>query len=417
MNITSKLRLAWRNLLTSGMDENLQSPRMRRVVFTNIFALTAATGLFLFVIVNIVEANRLLLTVGELAVALFSVFIMVYLRKTRDIARTQTLTMVAAILLTSMLFFTGGMAKTGIFWLFLLPPAAFYLKGKRWGWAWLAIVGVEIVIMIALRAANIGSVPYSIITLRQFSVCFIIVSLFISNYEQIRDDYEVDIAAKAQELISDIQVRQQAEEEIKRQLAEKEILLKEVHHRIKNNIASVGGLISLRLQAISNPAAVAVLQDALSRVNSMRVLYDMLLLSEGYKDVSVGNFVASLADQVVALFPGNTKITIDKHVADFHLDPKRLFPLGIIINELLTNIMKYAFINRESGLIKISLTYVDSHVMLSIQDDGNGLPDGFDIKESKGFGLMLVKMLSQQLGGSFSMENHTGTRCKIEFNT
>ena len=110
------------------------------------------------------------------------------------------------------------------------------------------------------------------------------------------------------------------------------------------------------------------------------------------------------------------KIALDKQIADFQLDSKRLFPLGIIINELLTNIMKYAFNNRDTGLIKISLANVANHVTLTIKDNGIGLPDGFDINVPEGFGLKLVKMLSQQLGGSFSMEKHAGTRCKIEFN-
>jgi two-component sensor histidine kinase len=198
-------------------------------------------------------------------------------------------------------------------------------------------------------------------------------------------------------------------------LAEKEILLREVHHRIKNNIASIGGLISLQMQAVTNSEAIAVLQDAIGRVNSMRILYDKLLLTEGYKDVSVKNYVESLIASVVALSPDNAKVTIDQQIADFQLDQKRLSPLGIIINELLTNIMKHAFINRDSGLIKISLTHIDKHAMLTIQDDGNGLPPGFDLNESKGFGLMLVKMLSQQLGGRFTIKKQKGTRCTVTF--
>jgi PAS domain S-box-containing protein len=213
----------------------------------------------------------------------------------------------------------------------------------------------------------------------------------------------------------DITERKQGEAEIKRQLAEKGILLKEVHHRIKNNIAAIGGLISLRLESITNPEAIAVLQDTLGRVDSMRILYDKLLLSEDYKDIPVKNYVESIAETVIALFPVSTKVKLDKRIADFQLDPKRLFPLGIIINELITNKMKYAFTGRDAGKIKISLTKDDKHVKLTIQDDGNGLPDGFDIKESKGFGLMLVKMLSQQLGGSFSIASQAGTRCIVEF--
>ncbi len=115
-------------------------------------------------------------------------------------------------------------------------------------------------------------------------------------------------------------------EEIKRQLAEKEILLKEVHHRIKNNIASISGLLSMRLQSIANPEAVAVLQEAIGRVDSIRVLYDTLLLSTGYETISVKNYIESLADGIVALFPDRAKITVEKNIADFHLDREAAVP-------------------------------------------------------------------------------------------
>ncbi len=218
-----------------------------------------------------------------------------------------------------------------------------------------------------------------------------------------------------QAVARDITEIKQAEAEIKRQLAEKETLLREVHHRIKNNIASIGGLISLRLQAITNPEAAAVLQDALGRIDSMRILYDKLLLSEGYKDIPVKTYVESLATAMVSLYPEQAKVKLEMRIADFQLDAKRLFPLGLIINELLTNKMKYAFIDRKTGSIKIDLSRKDNHVNLVIEDNGKGLPAGFDINKTKGFGLMLVKMLSQQLGASFYMEQSKGTRCTLEF--
>ena len=213
----------------------------------------------------------------------------------------------------------------------------------------------------------------------------------------------------------DISERKRAEEEIKRQLAEKEVLLKEVHHRIKNNIASISGLISLQMQTLSNPQAIAILRDAIGRVDNMRLLYDKLLLTENYENLSVKNYLDNLIDTIVAIFPSPVMIKLEKQIADFHLDAKRLFPLGSIINELLTNIMKYAFHDRKTGLIKISLAKVNHHITLAIQDNGRGLPPGFDIGKAKGFGLMLVKMLSQQLGGNFAMETRKGTRCTLEF--
>ncbi len=214
----------------------------------------------------------------------------------------------------------------------------------------------------------------------------------------------------------DISERKRAEDEIRRQLSEKEILLKEVHHRIKNNIASIGGLLSLRVQATTNPEAIAVLQDAIGRVDSMRILYEKLMLNEAYKDVSVKTYAESLLDLVISLFLGGPRILLDKRIDDFQLDSKRLFPLGIIINELLTNILKYAFSGRDSGSIRFSLVRANGRVTLTLHDDGVGLPAGFDLDQSKGFGLMLVKMLSQQLDGVFSIAAQSGTRCQLEFN-
>ncbi len=213
----------------------------------------------------------------------------------------------------------------------------------------------------------------------------------------------------------DITARKQAEDESQQQLAEKEVLLREVHHRIRNNIASIGALLALHLNSVTHPEAVAALQDAIGRVDSMRLLYDKLMLGEGYKDVSVKDYVESLTDLVVALFPESAKVTVEKRIDDFHLDVKWLFPLGIIINELLTNKMKYAFTGRDAGLIMVSLARQDGRVTLVIEDDGLGPPEGFDAYEARGFGLTLVKMLSRQLKGSFSMEKRAGTRCTLEF--
>ena len=92
-----------------------------------------------------------------------------------------------------------------------------------------------------------------------------------------------------------------------------------------------------------------------------------------------------------------------------------MFIIGIIINELLTNIMKYAFTDKDSGIIKITLKVNQDNVTLSMQDNGNGLPEGFDVDKQQGFGLMLIKMLSQQLEGRFTIESIDGTRSTLEF--
>ena len=216
-------------------------------------------------------------------------------------------------------------------------------------------------------------------------------------------------------IFRDITDRKNAENEIRRQLSEKEIILKEVHHRMKNNFASIESLLSLQVQSISNPEAISTLQDAMGRVNSMQTIYEKLLLSDVYDLTSVKEYLDNLIEDIVSLFPDNVNLTVHKEIQDFQFDPKRLVPIGIIINELLTNIMKYAFTGRDSGSIHVALEENQGNVILSVQDNGIGLPEGFDIDTHKGFGLMLVKMLSEQLQGSITNENKNGTRSTLKF--
>ena len=213
----------------------------------------------------------------------------------------------------------------------------------------------------------------------------------------------------------DITKRKQAEEEIKQQLLEKEIILKESHHRIKNNFNSIGSLLSLQANSSDNTEVQSVLNIAMGRVHSMAVLYEKLLLTDNYQATSVKKYLTSLIDDIIPLISNNSNLTVEKQLDDIEMESKKLFPIGLIVNELLTNIMKYAFKGRDSGLIEVVLKEDGGDITLSIQDNGNGLPEGFHIDSQKGFGLMLIKMLSKQLGGSFNIENNNGTKSVLEF--
>lgn len=201
-----------------------------------------------------------------------------------------------------------------------------------------------------------------------------------------------------------------------RHLAESETLLKEVHHRIKNNIITIESMLSLQTQSPESIEALPALRDALGRIESMRILYEKLLLTDEYSELSVKEYIEGLVDSVAALCESDVEISINKQISDFMLGPKQMFPLGIIVNELLTNVMKYAFRGKQGGLIVITLGKEKSRVTLTVQDDGVGIPEGFDPKESSGLGLMLINLLAKQLGGSYSIENHEGTRSILIFN-
>ena len=216
-------------------------------------------------------------------------------------------------------------------------------------------------------------------------------------------------------ILKDITKQREIDQKLKRELTEKRFLLKEVHHRIKNNINSIAAMISLKMDSKCTPQSLSVLQDTLGSINSLKVLYDKLLITEEYNDISVKNYVESLVESILALFPGYSKIKFTVKIDDFILSSKILFPLGIVINELLTNSMKYAFSDKDTGEIDINLSYMKNQISLIIQDDGKGLPEALNEAGNRGFGLMLVGMMSEQLGGEFKIESHMGTKCTLTF--
>lgn len=216
-------------------------------------------------------------------------------------------------------------------------------------------------------------------------------------------------------LIQEVTKREEAEKEIIVQLKEKDFILKETHHRIKNNFTSIAALLNLQIETITNKQALSALQDAISRVHSMALLYEKLLLKDDYQTTSTKEYIDSLIEEIISLFPVGLSLKIKMQISDFQLDPQILIPVGIIVNELLTNIMKYAFTGRDSGFIEVTLTEDQGKIKLIILDNGNGLPEGFELEKQNGFGLMLIEMLTQQLDGSFTIENHVGTKSVIEF--
>ncbi len=213
----------------------------------------------------------------------------------------------------------------------------------------------------------------------------------------------------------DITERKLAEDKVLKLLAEKEIILREVHHRIKNNMNTINSLLILQADTVSDPVAVKALDDAGSRVRSMMVLYDKLYQSVNFTKISISEYLPSLIDEIAANFSVGRSVKIEKTIDDFIIDAGRLQPLGIIINELITNIMKHAYPGKSDGLIKVTAACKDNHVVFEISDSGIGMPESIDFENSSGFGLQLVSMLTQQIEGSIKIERGKGTKFILEF--
>ncbi len=223
------------------------------------------------------------------------------------------------------------------------------------------------------------------------------------------------ILTSRDKLRKEVKRREKAEKEIIRQLEEKETILKEVHHRIKNNFASIEGILAIQADSASSTEAVSSIQKAISRVHSIYQLYEKLLVTEEYTYTSVKHYLEDLVDDIAELFLKGNMIAIEKDIDPIKLDPKLMFPLGLIVNELITNSMKYAFKGIDNGRISVTLKAGKEFAVLIIEDNGTGPPKDFTPEASDGFGLTLVRMLSKQLKGSFSMDTEKGTKSRIVF--
>jgi PAS domain S-box-containing protein len=214
---------------------------------------------------------------------------------------------------------------------------------------------------------------------------------------------------------TDITDQKKTENEIRKLLIEKELILQEVHHRIKNNMNTLISLISLQTSTVKSEETLNALLEIENRVRSMMVLYNTLYQSSDFQSASVKHYFSALIDNIIENFPNSNLISVKKDIADFQLDAKTIFNLGIIINEILTNSMKYAFNDNSSGELHVSVKFANNNLQIIIADNGIGFPDNINLNDNPGFGLKLIKMLVQQMEGSIRVENKKGSKFFISF--
>ncbi len=202
---------------------------------------------------------------------------------------------------------------------------------------------------------------------------------------------------------------------ISNHIDEKELLMNEVHHRIKNNMATIQSLLSLQAEKASNREAVDILHDAMRRLKSMSFLYDKLYRTGNVSDLSVKEYLSPLVDEIINQFFDRT-VSVKKEIGDLILDTKTLSPLGIIINELITNSIKHAFTKETNPTIMISVKRTDERsVEFVYHDNGIGIPESVISGETAGLGLTLIKALTNQIDGGLAIESNHGTQFRIVF--
>jgi PAS domain S-box-containing protein len=216
-------------------------------------------------------------------------------------------------------------------------------------------------------------------------------------------------------LLSDIDARKRSEARVDRLLAEKEMLLREVHHRVKNNLNVVLSLLSLQTEMATGKDPAGVLVDASNRLRSMVQLYNRLHETGNFESMSVRDFFPPLLRDLASVFPSAKGLRFETELEDIVLDIGRLTTLALLVNEIVTNSLKHAFGNSHDPCVRIEARLSRERIMIACGDNGGGLPEGVGPGASPGLGLQLIGMLASQLRASLRIERKGGTLYVVEF--
>lgn len=219
-----------------------------------------------------------------------------------------------------------------------------------------------------------------------------------------------------QGVLFDITARKRAEEQLKTSLHEKEILLKEIHHRVKNNMQVISSLLNLQSNYVSDTQALEIFQESQNRVRSMALIHEKLYRSKNLAEIDLGEYVNDLVIYLFRSYKAYGKgITLKIQADDVHLGIDAAVPCGLIINELISNALKHAFPHNYQGEIRVELQKNQQQISLCVSDDGIGFPTDLDFQNTNSLGLQLVNTLVGQLDGTIELQNGSGTTFKISF--
>ena len=218
-------------------------------------------------------------------------------------------------------------------------------------------------------------------------------------------------------IIRDVTERKKTEKMLEKSLHEKEILLKEIHHRVKNNLMIISSLLNLQSDYIKDEESKNIFKESQNRARSMALIHERLYQSTDLKRIDFGDYIRTLANDLYHTYVMDIsliKLNID--VDDIKLDINTSIPLGLILNELVTNSLKHAFSQGESGEINIKFHMHNKNFFLEVKDNGVGFPNNIDYKNTDTLGLRLVTSLTEQIDAKIEFNISSGTSFKIIFN-
>lgn len=205
-------------------------------------------------------------------------------------------------------------------------------------------------------------------------------------------------------------------EQLQDLVADKEWLLKEIHHRVKNNLQIIMSLLDSQSRYISNDAALTAINDSQRRVQAISLIHQKLYQSENTSSVDMPHYIDELVSYLQGSFDTGNRTVIEQDIEPLKLDVAKAIPLGLIINEGIVNAIKYAFPGQQNGIVRVSLKYSSpDHLVLNISDNGTGLPSDVNVSKRGSLGFSLMRGLTRQLDGIFNIESNQGLHISVRF--
>ena len=226
---------------------------------------------------------------------------------------------------------------------------------------------------------------------------------------------ELEVRKRTADLSTSLGRLKQSEETLLQSLAEKNALLKEVHHRVRNNLQIVYSLLGMQVSLIQDGSAIAQLRDAERRVMSMAFIHDQLYSHEEMSSIDFDEYVRKWIASLPACFDRNDMVTCRLNLSPVRLTIEQAVPCGLILNELVTNALEHAYPPGHCGEITIDLSGEPGWICLCVRDEGVGLPVDFDLSATKTLGISVIQVLAAQLDGHFEVRGEMGTAFSLRF--
>jgi len=238
----------------------------------------------------------------------------------------------------------------------------------------------------------------------------LLILLLAVGYNRYRLKQKTNKQLEAQQIIIN-----QKNVSLLRLVNEKEWLMKEIHHRVKNNFHIVTGLLGTQSGYLKNEEAIAAVKESQQRIHAMSLIHQKLYQSESLSSIDMPGYIHELVDYLKESFDKSDAVRFHFQLHRISLVLSHVIPIGLILNEAITNAFKYAFTGQREGNIYLSFLRNAGNIVLMVRDDGAGLPPGFDYKNSSSMGLNLMKGLSDDIDGSFTIQNNNGTVVTVSF--